>query len=150
MSLLRVHFDEPEHDWMPLTLEDEEVRIRCDASDIYPSLEQLVSALSAMLDARDEQLVVWMEEPVELEMRFLRSDEVIRLEISSFPGSLRPLETPKAEIVFVGTYEEICLPFWRALRELEGRYSREELARRWTGYFPHRELALLTEQLGKT
>lgn len=150
MSQLKVRFDEPEHGWMPFIIsQDEEVCVRCDASDIYPSLEQLVIALNAMLDGHDERFVAWTEEPAELEMRFLRRDDVIRLEVSSFPGSFRPIETPEADFVFVGTYDEVCLPFWRALRALEGRYSPEELARRWTGCFPHRELALLTERLGK-
>ena len=151
MSQIKVRFGEPEHGWMSVSiLADNSKLLRIDASDIYPSLHLLVDALSAMLDSRAEKTVDWTEEPREIEMRFTRDFENIKLEISSFPSSFRPLNPSKAEFAFVGTYDEICLPFWRALRNLEGRYLPEDLVQLWTEPFPYRELALLTEQLGKS
>lgn len=150
MPRFKISFDEPDHGWIGWDLKcDEEVVLTCVASHIYDSFDQLVTALGAMLDPREERFVVWMEEPAELEMRFVSRDGTIFLEINDFSNSLRPLGKPSADWAASGTYDEICLPFWRALRSLEGRYSPEELAKRWKGYFPHRELALLTEQLGK-
>ncbi|BCM91359.1 hypothetical protein IAD21_03231 [Abditibacteriota bacterium] len=145
---LKVRFDEPEHGriWLLVFADDEKI-IHKDASHIYSSFDQLVTALGAMLDVREERLVVWLEAPAELEMRFSRRDDVIWLEITSFDGSKRPHKEP--EFTFYGSYNEICLPFWRALRALEGRYSVEELEHRWRDPFPHRELALLTQRLAK-
>ena len=151
MSQLKVRFGEPEHGWMSVSILANEVELlRIDASDIYPSLHLLVDALSAMLDSRAEKTVDWTEEPNEIEMRFTRDSENIKLEISSFLSSFRPLNSSESDFAFVGTYDEICLPFWRALRSLEGRYLPEDLAQLWTEPFPHRKLALLTQQLGKS
>ncbi len=148
MPRLKVKFDEPEHGRIYLfVFADGKQVVHSDVSRIYSSFEQLVTALGAMLDGQEERIVVWLEGSAELEMRFSRHDDIIQLEITSFAGSIRPHKNP--EFTFVGSYNEICLPFWRALRNLEGRYSAEELALRWKGYFPHRELALLTHQLGK-
>lgn len=151
MSRLKIRFDNPEQGWIVLfVFADGEQIIHSDVSWIYPSFDQLVTALGAMFDVREERLVVWLEEPTELEMRFSRRDDVVSLELTSFSGPERPREKVDAEFTFVGSYDEICLPFWRALRELEGRYPAEELARLWKVSFPHRELALLTERLGKS
>ncbi len=151
MSRLKIQFDEPEHGWIGLNIFDGEQQLaQCVASRVYNSFDQLVWALAAILDTRDERSVVWLEGPAELELRFSRrDDELVQLEITSFAGCKRPREKPDADFLFVGTYTQICLPFWRALRNLEGRYSPEELWRRWKGDFPHRELALLTARLGK-
>lgn len=150
MPRLKVRFDEPEHAWIGLFIfEDDTQIVHSDVSRIYDSFAQLVAALGAMLDAHDERSVVWLEGPAELELHFSRRDDVLRLEINSFDDKKRPLEKPNAGFSFTGSYDEICLPFWRALRSLEGRYPEEELASRWKGYFPHRELARLTQMLGR-
>jgi hypothetical protein len=86
-------------------------------------------------------------------LRFSRQSkgDVIRLEIRLFEiyQPSRPESEPK--FTFTGTYDEICLPFWRALRGLQDRYPAKLLESEWhwTGNFPYRELALLTERLGK-
>jgi hypothetical protein len=36
------------------------------------------------------------------------------------------------------------IPFWRALRNLQGRFSIEDLNRRWHRDFPWREIERLT------
>ncbi len=150
MSHLQVRFDDPEHGWIGVEIYDNQIEVlRFDASDIYPSFHALVMALLTMRDARGEAIVDWMQEPAEVEMCFSTREEAVQLEISSFPGSARPLERGDAELVFAGTYDEICLPFWRALRHLEGRYTPTELELRWHSSFPHRELEMLTAQLGK-
>jgi hypothetical protein len=46
-----------------------------------------------------------------------------------------------------GSYGEICLPFWRALRSLQGRFSADELAARWHRPFPWKEIDLLTKAI---
>ena len=153
MSRLKVRFGEPEHGWMDLFILEDAQEIHRDVSDIFPSFDLLVTALLSMWQGEAEATATWAEEPSELDLIFSRLDEFIRLEVVPFPGSFRPYSRATLTIepifTFVGSYEGTCLPFWRALRELEGRYSPEELARRWTSPFPYRQLALLTEQLGK-
>lgn len=153
MSRLKVRFDNPEHGWMDLFIGKDDQEIHRDVSDIFPSLDLLVTALLSMWQGEAEATATWAEEPSELDLVFSRRDESICLEVVPFPGSFRPYSratlTVEPIFTFVGSYEQTCLPFWRALRELEGRYSSEELAHRWTSPFPQRELAFLTEQLGK-
>ena len=150
MSRFKVRFGDPEHGWMNVALFDNNIEVLSfEASDIYPSLDLLASALKAMREPRGEQTVDWTQEPDEIELRFVSHQDIIRLEIAKSPASARPLERHENGLFFTGTYDEICLPFWRALRNLEGRFTHEELAKRWKSYFPHQELQLLTEQLGK-
>ncbi|PQV63346.1 hypothetical protein B1R32_1121 [Abditibacterium utsteinense] len=107
-----------------------------------------------MLNSGEEQLVSWAGEPSETELLFSRSGEenVILLEIAFFETAQNPREKRKPNLKFIGSYDEICIPFWRALQDLQIRYFAKLLESewRWTGYFPTRELDLLTEALGKS
>ena len=152
MSRFKVRFGDPEPGWMNVALLDNDVDlISFTASHIYyPSLSSLTLALLTMRDPRGQSLVHWMLEPAEVEMIFSKIDEAVTLEITRYPDDARPLEESVADLTFTGSYNEVCLPFWRALRNLEGRYAPEELAMRWESPFPHHDLAVLTERLGKS
>lgn len=151
MPRLKVYFGDPEHGWMNVSISNNDVEfINFAASHIYyPSLSSLAAALLAMRDPCGKSTVHWMLEPAEVKMRFSKCEATVRLGIASFSASAHSLEGDNAEFIFAGTYDEICLPFWRALRNLEGRYSPEEWAGRWDSPFPRHELAVLTAQLGK-
>ena len=90
--------------------------------------------------------VVWNEEPIESEFRFRRNGELVSLEVLEFPDHRRVLQ-PASRFDFQGSYEEVALPFWRALRDLQGRFSGEELAARWHRSFPTSDLDDLTSVL---
>ncbi len=151
MSKLKVKFDEPEHGWIGFIIkDDDDERINCSASHIFNSFERLVIALRMTLDSQIESKVIWFEEPYELEMSFARRDDLVRLEIRSYPDSRHVQKSEDQTEIFCGTYNEICLPFWRALRELQGQFSESEFKTRWREEFPTRELDLLTQALGKS
>lgn len=150
MAKLKVKFDEPEHGWIGFTIEvDGEERVNCSASHIFNSFERLVNALRMTFDSQVESTVLWLEEPWELEMIFAQRGDEVELRISSYSDYRHLPEYDNKPLIFRGTYEEICLPFWRALRELQGKYEEVEFHKRWKEAFPTRELALLTERLGK-
>lgn len=151
MGRLKVKFDEPQHGWLSFVVkEDEEERVRCGASHIFNSLERLVVALQMTFDSQSESNVVWLEEPGESEMVFARQGDAVQLEIRFYADSRHIQKSGDEAEVFRGTYDEICLPFWRALRELQARYPEEEFKKRWRNGFPRRELDLLTQTLGKS
>ncbi len=167
MPHLKIRFGEPTGGWMNFSIwEDNQEQVRYDVSDIIPSFDLLVRALLALGERETEATVTWALEPSEFDLLFLSQGDCIRLEVVPFPGSFRPYKNeedtallgsfrPRQDekalpiFIFVGSYKQTCLPFWLALRELEDRYSAEELARRWTSPFPHKELALLTQKLGR-
>lgn len=154
MPDLEIRFGELEDGWVELLIgQDGQQKVECDASDIASSFDLLIAALFSLWKGEGEATVSWLLEPSELDLIFSRRDEFICLEVVRFPGSFRPASratlTIEPVFAFTGSYQQTCLPFWHALRELEGRYSREELAERWTWPFPHEELALLTRKLGK-
>jgi hypothetical protein len=47
-----------------------------------------------------------------------------------------------------GTFAEICLPFWRALRNLQTRFSGDEFQLRWRHPFPGSGMQKLSANLG--
>ncbi len=150
MAKLHVSFGEPDAGWIRVSLQHEADVIQIGASYIYSSFHSLTEALIRLKNGADEAVVVWQCEPSEYEMRFGYRDGIVDLQVLLFPGPERSIfDEPNPKLTINGTYEEVCLPFWRALRQLQGRFSEEEWQARWHGPFPCRELDLLTATLGK-
>lgn len=150
MAKLLVTFDEPDAGTIEITLRHEVKTVHIGASYIYSSFHALVEALIRLKISADEAVVVWQCEPFEYEFRFRSLDTAVSLQVILFPDSRRSVfDEPDPKLATVGSYEEVCLPFWRALRQLQGRFSEEEWQARWHGPFPSRELDFLTAALGK-
>ena len=68
-----------------------------------------------------------MEEPTVCELQFKRESVPIGLRVC------RRTSRDHCQTLFEteGSFSEICVPFWRALRNLESRFSAEEFSRRW-------------------
>jgi hypothetical protein len=111
------------------------------------SFLDLTNALHGLLQYEGRLTITWHEEPGEFEMRFSRREKVIRLEIVEYPNHRRDLVTGGTALDISGIYEEICIPFWRALRDLQGRFTTEELDGRWLRPFPSQEISLLTDAI---
>lgn len=112
------------------------------ASYLYNGFLELTLALHRLLFTQGESVVTWRSEALETEMRFVRMDESVYLEIDVFTEGRRASRGRR--LLFAsGDYDEICLPFWRSLRTLQGRYSGEDLQRRWPG-FPSNEINKLS------
>lgn len=150
MAKLHVSFGEPNAGTIEITLHHGVETVYIGASYIYNSFHALVEALIRLKNSADEAVVVWQCEPSEYEFRFNSLDTAVSLQVLLFPEPGRSVfDEPDPKLTITGSYEEVCLPFWRALRQLQGRFSEEEWQTRWHGPFPSRELDLLTAALGK-
>ena len=149
MSKLKVSFSDPEHGWLVLTLDAGAETVRIDASDIYPSLSGLVKALQLLRVLPGQQTVTWTCEPTEYDLVFVRDAGGITLRVLCFPDSRRSAFREDEVLSVSGSYDEVCLPFWRALKSLQGRFPQAEMGERWTSSFAWRELDALTAELGR-
>jgi len=150
MGKLKVSFGEPADGWIQIILQHSGSTIGISASYIYNSFYPLVEALLRLKDTSGEATVAWQCEPVEYELRFARYDDRVTLQVLLFPDPRRSVfDAPEQKLSIAGSYDEVCLPFWRALRQLQGRFSETEWEVRWQAPFPSRELDLLTNALGK-
>lgn len=153
MARFKVKFDNVEGGWVSafFWLEAEEYPFEFSRVLYESAFARLCEALRAL---REEKCfdcdVTWMGEPLEYEMRFSKTEEIIRFEMWCFDGNERSIaHPPTLEFSIFGTYDEVCLPFWRAMRALQALYSEAEFKSRWRYEFPTRELQELTEALGK-
>lgn len=150
MSKLKVTFENPDAGTVWLTLASGSKSVAISATYIYNSFYQLADALHRLRVAPSQATVAWMCEPSEYEMQFRHEADTIGLEVVWFPDRERSVFKPgQVEMSVTGTYDEVYLPFWRALRELQGRLPVANFEARWRAPFPSRELDLLTTVLGK-
>ena len=148
MSLFRVELDLPRHGWMLLQFYAQGKHLAFDGSYIFDGPLNLIETLLCV--AHDELPVrgKWAGEPDALFFDFDRIELSARLSIS-YDDINEQTSVVEFEPI-IATRTDICLPFWRALRSLESRIEGTEYQwRDWGPEFPHRELALLTQQLGK-
>ena len=149
MSKLIVIFGDPEFGWINVSLRFGPETFSIEASDVYNAFFPLVDTLLQLHSAPGQNVVNWTIEPTEYDMHFSREDEVVTLDIFVWPDSSRSSFRQGKVFSAFGSYAEICLPFWRALRGLQGRFSAADLEKRWDNLFPQRELNALTAILGK-
>ena len=151
MEKFKVGFDVPDAGWILMTLEYAGRVLTVNASHVYDSFPPLVSALTVLAAGPDEATVVWQCEPAEYQFDFVRKGNTVALQIQSHQDSCRSVfDVREPELSITGSYEEICLPFWRALRHLQGLFSDEEWNNRWQRPFPSAELNRLTAAIGKS
>ena len=142
---LKVSFDNPEHGWVGLTISQGEESLKIIASYTPSnSFLDLTNALYNLRCYRVGSVVAWHQEPVETELRFSISGDEVELDVYFFSDHRRDYGRGERVLAITGSYEEICTPFWRALRSLQGRFSVEELDARWHRPFPWKEIDLLT------
>lgn len=150
MDKLKVSFGEPAHGWIEVTLQYGEASLGFSASYVYNGFFPLAEALLRLQDASGEVTVAWQCEPAEYEFQFARHDDVVTLQVLLFPDTRRSVfDIPEPRLSVAGSYDEVCLPFWRALRQLQGRFPEQEWETHWQDPFPTRELEILTAALGK-
>jgi hypothetical protein len=145
---LKVAFDNLQHGWVALSISYGDKKVMIIASYTpSDSFLDLTNALHGLLQYEGQMTITWHEEPGEFDMRFLQRGKVIRLEIVGYPDHGRGSIDGEIALDISGVYEEMCIPFWRALRDLQGRFTAEELETRWHRPFPSKELSLLTEAI---
>ncbi len=145
---LKAAFDDPEHGWVGLTMSRGAETVTLNASYTpRDSFLELADALYNLFLYDGEAKVVWNSGATDYELRFSREDEVVRLEACAYPTRVREVGTGERLFEASGSYEDVCVPFWRALRNLQGRFPVEELNARWHRPFPSKEVAGLTSLL---
>ncbi len=144
---MRVVFGEPEAGWLPVSISCDTGNLSFDASDIYPSLEMLITSLHALLLANEARTMIWNLEPAEYEFQFARNAENITLIVWEYADSRRSQSDGNLRLTTVCSYAQAALPFWRAIRGLQGRYNESEWQGRWSREFPVQSLEQWTLSL---
>lgn len=144
---MRVSFGEPNSGGLTVELSDDETGVSFFASYVYACLETLVKALYLVLVADGMETVVWFAEPIEYEMRFARKGDIVSLTVLEYPDHLRPMGGGTQLLYLSGNYQQIALPFWRALRGIQGRCSSKEWEREWGRPFPVEDMSKWTVAL---
>src|SRR6266436_161875 len=127
-SKLRVQFDDPQHGWMTISIRSDASLVTLTVSSVvYHTLDELVEGLHALATGDCSRCVRIMEEPTVCELQFKRESVPIGLRVC------RRTSRDHCQTLFEteSSFSEICVPFWRALRNLESRFSAEEFSRRW-------------------
>jgi hypothetical protein len=142
---LKVAFDDPEHGWVGLTISRGSDTVTINISYTpNDSFLELANALYNLFLYSGEAKVIYHAGSTEYELRFTKEGGLVRLEAYEFPDRRRDAGRGERFFEAAGSYEDICLPFWRALRNLQGRFSEDELNARWHRPFPSKEIDSLT------
>ena len=114
---------------------------------VYPTLEELAGGLSNLLSYGGAADVHCEDLPWVRILRFARSGTDCTLQIDVYRDCRRlPGPPDKTVLHATGSVNEIIAPFWRALSNLQGRYSELELSSHLSRHgFPAKE----TEMLGQ-
>jgi hypothetical protein len=145
-SRLKVQFDDPQHGWMALTIRSDVGVATLNMSYVgFDTLHEMVDALHALILGDHYRSVRIMEEPTVCELQFHRQDDIMRLELHR----LSPRNHRQTIFGDSGRFVEICLPFWRALRNLQTRFSTEEFGARWHRPFPLSDMEKLNADVGR-
>ena len=138
---LKVAFDDPEHGWVGLTISRGSERVTILASYTpSDSFLDLTDALRGLFRYGGGAKAVWHSGSTEYELRFAGEGVVVRFEAYEHSDRLRGAGRGRLLFEASGTYEDVCLPFWRALRGLQGRFPEAELNARWHRPFPWKEI----------
>ncbi len=147
MSKLEVAFDDPAAGSVRLVLRGGGESVEITATYLYNGFLELTLALHRLLFTQGESVVMWQAEPREYEMRFLRIEKAVYLEVEAFADNRRAATRGERLLFVTGTYDEICLPFWHALRSLQSRFTESEMQARWLGPFPWNEITKLSAEI---
>lgn len=144
---LKIRFDEPEHGWIALTIGAGEEPFHVVATYVpFDCISEMAVALNQLLSNEPRATVRMGDGPIEYEMSFNVRDNQIKVEISIVTRAWGGTER-QFLFGFTEEYGQTLIAFWRALRELQGRYEPAEYQRRWHQPFPTRELEVLTERI---
>lgn len=137
---MKIKFGEPEHGWLPVSLVTKDYSLDMDVSDVpVDPVHLLVMALSKAISGLEGE-VWWHLEPHGYYFTFGSKQKEYSLRIESAHVSTDK-ESRTLDLSELGSFEDVILPFWRALRELESHgYSTPA----WPD-FPKTEMARLTE-----
>jgi hypothetical protein len=146
----RVSFNSPQSGFMSVSLNvGEQEFVTAVSSAPYDSLRELIEALTSLLLAAGHSFKVkWNCEPDELDFEITAEDDArIEFRVIHYTDHRRLAETGRTLFSHTGSKLEICLGFWRALRDLRRNIATDEFDRNWRRPFPQSEMRQLTEAL---
>ena len=112
----------------------------------YDSLRDLIESLSALLSGSQQITTVkWNCEPEEFDFQMKAQDGRVELVVVRYPSNRRKRGSGRVVFSFRGSKWDICLPFWKELRDLRARASIDVFESNWRRQFPQRELQQLTK-----
>ena len=119
---MTVKFQEPKNNWIKLYLKDGEFDLEFDASSIPENpINELISSLLQISNGISST-VVWNIEPGKYFFKLDKQNEKYRLEI--FQNSDN--KSPVLLYALAGNFNEIVLPFYRAIKNLVSYEIREK------------------------
>jgi hypothetical protein len=137
MGLLRVEFGKPEHGWMAVALTSGDTRFDVHASYTpRDSVSDLASAASLILKGGVEATLVWNEEPNQVDFHFTAEGDEAMLVATRYPDHQRGKRCGQELLRVRGTRADVCLPFWRGLRQLQSKMPSDEYKAAWRHEFP--------------
>jgi len=111
INRFNVFFDNPEHGWLPVTMQFNGEELELDVSDVPVNpICELISALLDISESRSKK-ITWFLEPVECELTFTVTGDFTTLELSLNDKSLDYSIEIETNVML--------LTFWRALRKFE-------------------------------
>ena len=114
----------------------------------YDSFRELIDAAHLLRTSKAtiDRKVIFNTEPVEYEFVFSKAEDIVTLSVSVYKDDRRT-ESHEEAFSLKGSYDEICMPFWRGLRRLQSEFEPEELDEAWHRPFPSEDLDKLTNIL---
>jgi hypothetical protein len=144
----RVSFNSPQSGWMSIGLKaGQESFVTAVSHAPYDSLRDLILALGKLLQGKTSITVKWNREPEEYDFKLQCNGTSAQLDVIRYPDHRR-LKS-KSETVFShhASALDLCLPFWKALRELHRDINVDEFDKNWRREFPEEEMQELTKLL---
>jgi len=143
---LDVSIESPQSGWMSLRLRDgARAFVAVMSHAPADSLAELMHGLTVLLSGDADVTVKWNAEPEEYDFDFKSRGESVELRVVHFPGHQRAKNSERVVFAFDGSVRELCLSFWRELRELRERRVADVFEQNWRRAFPERELRELTD-----
>jgi hypothetical protein len=145
-SKLKVKFDDPDEGWIGVTLTSDNGSVKIVVSytpnDFF---SDLIDALTQIHAYEGDTEVVSYRGPISFCLRFARQDNRVHVSLDRIEPNALSQITRLLE--FSGQVSDVVGSFWRALRDLQGRFSEAELTRRWHRPFAWDDIDQLTGRL---
>jgi hypothetical protein len=145
---LQVNFESPQSGWMSLSLEaGNQQFLRVVSCKPYNSLKDLIESLDTLIIDKRECRIKWNCEPEEFDFQIKLEGEIVKLDVIRFQDHNRLDHTSQIAFSIYSSALDLCVSFWKALRDLRRRIIRDEFDKNWRRPFPHQELNQLTKAI---
>lgn len=140
---MKVHFEKPLHRWLVFTISEDENSIELDAVAVSQNfLIDLLAMLTRVWNGETSICLVFLN-PKHIHLQWLNNSN-FRVASSEYLDNAPCYTDNETLAEFDITAKELCIAFWRGLRDLESKTTPEEYQKHWGGEFPSESLQILT------